>query len=304
MSIKWLAVVFGILLLAGVYYMLDPENKNLDDHERKILGGTYTNLSDGVTHYKLTGPEKGKVVVFVHGGTIPIWTWDGQTKILNDAGYRVLSYDTYGRGYSDRSNVTYDQELYKKQLFELIDKLGINDKVDLIGLSVGGGTVVNFTAHYPDKVRKLVLISPLIKDFKLPTIFQIPVLGEFIARFIGVKTIQKRFNSLVKGHPDAQRYKVLFKEQTTYKGFQRSLLSMLRNDAVRDYTAAYQKLGKQKREILLIRGVGDTEITEEMIKDIQSYLPHVEYEPVEGAGHSCVFQKPDIVNALILDFLK
>ncbi len=304
MNIKWLAVLFGILLLTGGYYILGPENKKLDDGERKKLGGTYINLSDGITHYKLTGPIGGKVVVLVHGATIPSWTWNKQTKVLNDAGFRVLSYDKYGRGFSDRPNVTYDQALYKRQLLELVDKLELSHKFDLIGLSVGGGTAVNFTAHYPDRVRKLILISPLINKFKLPTIFQIPGLGEFTARLIGVKIILKRFNSLVEGNPDSETYKMLFKKQTTYKGFQRSLLSMLRNDAVRDYTTAYQRLGKQKHEILLIWGTEDMEITREMIKDIRSFLPHLQFKPVEGVGHGIVFQKPEIINTLIIDFLR
>ena len=302
---KWLAAFFAILftVLVGVYHILDPENKKLDESEREKLGGTYINLSDGITHYKLTGPVGGKVVVLVHGGTVPIWTWNNQIKILNDAGFRVLSYDKYGRGYSDRPTVTYDQELYKRQLLELVDKLELTQKFDLIGLSVGGATAVNFTAQYPDRVRKLVLISPLINNFKMPTIFQIPVLGEFIARLIGTKVIVDRFTSLVKDNPDSEKYKMLFVEQTTYKGFQQSLLSMLRNDAVRDYTDAYQVLSKQDREILLIWGTEDTEITREMIKDIRSFLPLLQFKPVEDVGHGIVFQQPEIINALIIDFL-
>lgn len=303
MNRRWIAVLLGILLVVGVYFTLDPESTKLDDKERQKLGGSYLRLSNGVTHYNLTGPIDGTLVVLVHGGTIPVWTWNKQTKALNEAGFRVLSYDQYGRGYSDRPKVTYDQELYKQQLLELVDKLGLHQKFDLIGLSVGGGTAVNFTAHYPDRVRKLILISPLIKDFKLPTIFQVPVLGEFAARLIGVKTIQKRFNALVEGNPDAQTYKRLFKEQTTYKGFQQSLLSMIRNDAVRDYTAAYRKLGEQTRDILLIWGMEDTDITKEMIDTIQSFLPRLLYKPVKSAGHGIVFQKPDIVNTLFINFL-
>jgi pimeloyl-ACP methyl ester carboxylesterase len=256
-----------------------------------------------VTHYKLEGPENGKIVVLVHGGTIPLWTWDKQIQALSEAGFRVLSYDKYGRGYSDRPTVTYDQELYKRQLLELVDKLQLTQKFDLIGLSLGGATAVNFTAQYPDKVRKLVLISPLINNFKVPSIFQIPVIGEFTVRLIGTKIIVDRFTSLLEGNPDSETYRTIFVEQTTYKGFQRSLLSMLRNDAVRDYTNAYQTLGKQNREILLIWGTADTEITEEMITDIQSFVPHITFIPVEGLGHGIVFQEPDKINNLIMSFL-
>jgi len=305
MNSKKIAIIFTIILalFLAIYYILDPETKELNEKERKKLGGTYIELSDGFTHYKLTGPTDGKLVVFVHGGTSPILTWDKQAKALLDSGFRVLTYDKFGRGYSDRPNVTYDQELYKKQLLELVNKLDLNQKFDLIGLSVGGGTVVNFTADYPERVDKLVLISPLISNFKLPAIFQIPVFGEFIARLIGVKTIVSRFNTLVEGNPDAEKYIKLFIEQTTYSGFQQSLLSMLRNDAARDYTKSYRKLSKQNRNILLIWGANDTEITKEMIKDIRSFLPGLQFKPVENAGHGIVFQKPKIVNSLIIEFL-
>ena len=305
MKCKWLVAIIAVLIviLVGVYYALDPEDKELNQAERERLGGTYVQLSNGMTHYRLTGPADGKPAVLVHGGTIPIWTWDYQIKALNDAGYRVLTYDKYGRGYSDRPAVTYHQALYKKQLYELVDKLGFT-QFDLIGLSLGGGTVINFTAQYPQRVGKLVIISPMINNFKIPSIFKPPVFGEFIARVMGIKVIVDRFITLIEGHPDAAKYKKLFEEQTTYKGFQQAILSMLRNDAMLDYSKAYQTVGKQKRAILLIWGTGDTEINKEMIGDIRSFLPDLQFKPVEGVGHGIVFQKPDVVNNLIIDFLQ
>ena len=283
--------------------MLDPEANELDEPERARLGGTYLKLSEGTTHYKLEGPVDGKVVVLVHGGTVPMWTWDKQVQSLRKLGYRVLSYDMYGRGYSDRPKITYDQDTYQKQLLELVDKLGLTKQFDLIGYSLGGGTVVKFTAHNPQRVRKLVLISPLINNFKVPSIFRIPILGEFMSRLIGIKIITKRFMSLVENNPDAEKYTTLFKDQTTYKGFQQSILSMLRNNAVGDYSKSYQMVGNQNREILLIWGTEYTEISKQMISDIQSFIPNLTFKPVESVGHGIVFQKPDTVNSLINSFL-
>jgi alpha-beta hydrolase superfamily lysophospholipase len=77
----------------GVYWIFDPEVNELNETTRGKLSGTYVSLSDGVTHYKLEGPEKGRVVVLVHGGTVPIWTWDKQIPNLIKAGFKVLSYD-------------------------------------------------------------------------------------------------------------------------------------------------------------------------------------------------------------------
>lgn len=304
MITKWLAVILVVIsiLLTGVYYLLDPENKELNERERKKLGGTYIKLTDGITHYQLSGAAEGELVVLVHGATVPIWTWNNQIKALNDAGFRTLSYDKYGRGYSDRPSVLYDQVLYTKQLLELVDKLGLTQKFNLIGYSLGGGTAINFTAQNPERVRKLIIISPLINNFKVLKIFQTPVVGEFVARIIGIKTIVDRFRSLLEGNPDSEKYVKLFVDQTTYKGFQQSILSMLRNDALGDYTNAYQIVGKQEREVLLIWGTKDSEITKDMIKDIRSFLPQLAFKPVEGVGHGIIFQKTEIINSLIIDF--
>jgi pimeloyl-ACP methyl ester carboxylesterase len=303
---KWLVTIILVLVIAlvAIYYALDPEDKELNQAERERLEGTYVKLSDGVTHYKLSGPADGKLVVLVHGGTVPLWTWDKQIEALIEAGYRVLSYDKFGRGYSDRPGVTYDQALYKKQLLELVNTLGLTQKFDLIGYSLGGATVTNFTAQNPDRVDKLVLISPMINNFKTPSIFKPPVVGELIARFIGIKIVVDRFVTLMEGHPDSVKYKNLFEEQTKYKGFQQSILSMLRNDAMLDYSKAYQVVGKQDREVMLIWGTGDTEISPAMIKDIRSFIPNIQFKPVEGVGHGIVFQKFETVNRLILDFLQ
>ena len=305
---KWKSIpillAFSLIVLIGIYILLDSETNEFSETERARLGGTYVNLSEGITHYKLEGRDGGKLVVLVHGGTVPMWTWDKQVQSLKDAGFKILRYDTYGRGYSDRPKVTYDQKLYQRQLLELVDNLGLTKPFDLIGYSLGGGTVINFTAQNPQRVRKLVLISPLINNFKVSSIFRIPIFGEFMARLIGIKVITKRFVSLVENNPEAEKYTNLFKEQTTYKGFQQSILSMLRSDALGDYSDSYKVVGNQDRSILLIWGTEDTEVTKQMISEIQSLIPHLKFKPVERVGHGIVFQKPDTVNKFILSFLK
>ena len=305
MKWKWPAsfLIALFVVAIGIYLILDPEVNELSEATRTKLGGSYVKLSEGVTHYQLEGPPGAKVVVLVHGATVPMWNWDQQVQALTAAGFRVLRYEAFGRGYSDRPEVTYDQDLYRRQLRELVDKLGLTAPFDLIGLSLGGGTAVNFTARHPERVDKLVLISPLINNFKVPSFFGIPVLGKFLARLAGIRVIAKRFASLVGNHPESEKYTRLFVEQTTYKGFQQSILSMLRNNAVGDYRPAYQIVGRQKRDVLLIWGTGDTEVTRQMIADIKAFIPGLTFKPVEGAGHGIVFQKPETVSTLIISFL-
>jgi pimeloyl-ACP methyl ester carboxylesterase len=234
---------------------------------------------------------------------LPHWTWDNQVKALTQAGFRVLRYDQYGRGYSDRPDLIYNQELYQKQLLELLDRLSLKEPANLIGLSLGGGTAITFTALHPNRVNRLILIAPVIENYRVPAVLRYPIIGELIARTVGIGIIEKRLFSLYGDHPDAEKYHQLFSQQVSYRGFRQSLLSLLRHDALGDYTKAYDTVGRQERRCLLIWGTGDHEITQEMIKAIRSRMPNLDFEPVEGADHGIVFKEPELVNQLVVDFL-
>ena len=97
-------ILVPVILLALVlipYFMLDGEDRVLNDQVRAGLEGDFIRLSDGYTHYQWAGPEDGQVVVLLHGFSVPYFLWDYVFKDLSEAGFRVLRYDLYGRGYSD-----------------------------------------------------------------------------------------------------------------------------------------------------------------------------------------------------------
>ncbi len=86
--------------------------------------GSFVALSDGCTHYELGGPQDGRPVALVHGFSVPYFIWDPTFRFLADSGFRVLRYDLFGRGFSDRPHLRYDIDLFCKQLRELLDILG------------------------------------------------------------------------------------------------------------------------------------------------------------------------------------
>ncbi|MBN2510659.1 MAG: alpha/beta hydrolase [Spirochaetales bacterium] len=293
------AAAVALLCIAAA----DREKTAVSDDIREARNTPFITLSQGTTAYRLTAHQAGTTVVCVHGGTVPSWSWNLLRTVLENAGFRVLTYDMYGRGLSDRPAVTYAKDLYLSQLKELVDTLGLDRPFHLIGLSLGGATAVNFTAAYHEYVDKLVLISPVINDFPAPGIFRIPVVGEIAARLFGVSVITRRFKTLVSGNPEFSGCTALFDEQTRYKGFRRSLLSMLRHDALADYDEAYKRVGLQNRESLLVWGTDDTEISEAMIADVRACIPSIGFHPVPGAGHGVLFEQHEEVNTAITAFL-
>ena len=106
---RLLAAVLLLCAAAFAAYRLeDPERRALDDTARAAASGRYVRLADGVTHYETAGPDTGRVVVLAAGFSVPAYIWDSLYQRLADSGFRVLRYDYYGRGWSDRPSAAYD----------------------------------------------------------------------------------------------------------------------------------------------------------------------------------------------------
>src|SRR5512141_1384951 len=123
------------------------ETKKLNDATCQLADGSFITLTDGITHYELGGNESGKVVVLVHGFSVPYFIYDPTFEFLIRSGFRVLRYDLYGRGFSDRPNTRYNIDLFVRQLSELLDFLRLSLPVNLIGLSMGGPISATFIAR-------------------------------------------------------------------------------------------------------------------------------------------------------------
>src|SRR5512138_2616966 len=119
-----------ILILAGLYLVMNREKKDLTPEARSGLPGYFIPLTGGVTHAQVSGPEAGQVVLLVHGFSIPSYVWENNVAALAQAGFRVVTFDLYGRGYSDRSPTDYTLDLFVRQVNDLLDELQISRPVD------------------------------------------------------------------------------------------------------------------------------------------------------------------------------
>jgi pimeloyl-ACP methyl ester carboxylesterase len=102
---------------------------------RQAASGSFAHLSDGFTHYEIAGLGSSRVVVLIHGFSVPYYLWDKTFDPLGRAGFCVLRYDLYGCGLSDRPHEHYNADLYDRQLSELLTSLRVQTPVDLVGAS-------------------------------------------------------------------------------------------------------------------------------------------------------------------------
>jgi len=114
-----------------------------------------------------TAAANGEAVLLLHGKNFSGYYWEGVMQTLAAKGFRVVAPDQLGFGLSSRPNIYYSFQQMAANTRALLDKLGI-DRVVVVGHSMGGMLATRFTLMYPDRVKKLVLESPIgLEDYRV-----------------------------------------------------------------------------------------------------------------------------------------
>ncbi|GLR25111.1 alpha/beta fold hydrolase [Limnobacter litoralis] len=263
-------------------------------------------LTRGLTHYELTGPENGPLIVLLHGSTIPAWVWDCQVPALVAAGYRVLRYDQYGKGRSQSPRAIYNRTLYIQQLHDLLNALNLTEPFHLAGFSFGGAFAAQFCLQYPERVRKLILIAPVLNMAsrnKLLKYIRMPIVGPLFLGKVVLPRLTDRAAGLWAGSPQSEAYRQQFQSHLQTEGFLRAFRSFLTNNALTDYSETYKALGLEGKTALLIWGNKDQDIPGEDMARIRQWMPGTDYLEIDGIGHGTVLQSPTLVNDKMLAYL-
>ncbi|MFE3222134.1 4,5:9,10-diseco-3-hydroxy-5,9,17-trioxoandrosta-1(10),2-diene-4-oate hydrolase [Nocardia sp. NPDC059228] len=114
-------------------------------------------------HYHEAGVGNGPTIVLLHGGGPGASSWSNFAKnipvLAKD--FHVLAVDQPGFGRSDKPTEHPQYFVHSASaLKDLLDTLGITERVHLLGNSLGGGAATRFALDYPDRAGKLVLMGP------------------------------------------------------------------------------------------------------------------------------------------------
>ena len=297
-----LLAVLTLLALVALPVARNREHLSLDDAARAQAPGRFVALSHGQVHVIEEGPTQAPTVVLVHGFSVPSYVWEPLHRQLADAGYRVVRFDLYGRGWSDRPGIVYDRALFAEQLRELLDALDLG-RVDLVGLSMGGAIVGHFAANHPDRVRRIALIAPLTRARDISPL-QHPILGEWLNRVWLLPTLaDKQMSDFV--HPERHSgWSERFLPQMHYRGFGRAILSTLRHVMTRDSLGDFSAIGRSGTPTLLIWGRQDSVVPFADNEAVREAIPSIEFLPVDAAGHLPHKEQESVVATALLEFLQ
>lgn len=110
----------------------------------------------------------GRPVILIHGWPLSGKAWEKQVPALQQAGFRVITYDRRGFGGSDKSAQHYDYGALAADLAAIIDEKQLTD-VSLVGFSMGGGEVAKYIADHGEGKLHSIVFAAAVPPFLMKT---------------------------------------------------------------------------------------------------------------------------------------
>lgn len=286
----WLLAALLLLgLIAALPFVVEARRTPMDDAARHAAPGSFARLSRGLVHYRWLGAARGPVAVCVHGLTTPSYIWGPVAAGLGALGFRVLVYDLYGRGFSDRPGGPQDSAFFAAQLADLLEDQGIEDDITLLGYSMGGAIVAGFAATYPEKLRQLVLIAPAGMGHDLGPVGRIVtqqgMLGKWVIHALYPRSFrrdaeaERDLPSAIPGLVDLQL------GELRYRGFIPAIHASLKGMLEDNLSEAHAEIGRMGIPVLAIWGREDDVIPIGGMGKLAEWNRKARHEVIEGAGH-------------------
>lgn len=298
----FLAAALAVVVWPFVTEYIRPRMR---DKERALAPGAFVELPKGVTHYRWLGAETGPLAVCVHGLTTPSFVWEPIAKKLGEMGFRVLVYDLYGRGYSDRPKGAQDVDFFCDQLDALLDELRIDEDLTLLGYSMGGAIVTAYAARHTDRMREVVLIAPVGLGHDLGPVADLAVnhnwLGKWMAFGFYPRALRRATEAdrnLPSAIPDMVDRQIM---ETRWRGFAPAVLSSLRGIMSEDLKPAHTTVAEADLPVLAIWGRQDEVIPISGLGTLAEWNRDARQEVIDEAGHALAYTHVDEVAEAMTD---
>ena len=297
-----------LLVLLAIPLVLETMRKPMDTIARRDAPGEFAELSQGVTHYEWIGPMRGPVAVCVHGLTTPSFVWYGLARGLASLGFRVLIYDLYGRGYSDRPKGLQDKAFFNQQLNDLLEDQEVGSDFTLFGYSMGGAIATSFTAAHPDRIRQLVLLAPagieVSSNRFIRFIIRTPVVGDWLMLALYARMHRKGIEAERHLPSSVANIYDLQLNELRFRGFVPAVLSSMRGFLSRPLKEEHRTIHLAGVPVLAIWGRKDDLIPLTAVGTLTEWSRHARQDIVEEAGHGLTYTHTDQVLASVTDALQ
>jgi pimeloyl-ACP methyl ester carboxylesterase len=260
----------------------------------------FIDTSFGKTFVRISGPANGAPVVLMHGGNATSLSWLPNVEALS-ADFRVYAIDNvYDIGRSVYKKKFETEKDMVEWLDEVHDGLGLENGINIVGLSYGGWIASRYVLAHPERIERTVLIAPAATVLPFDREFlKYAILRMLPHRYFFKKTMFWVFEDLVSSGDE--NLKFLKNElDFVYLGIKCFRPLRLLNPTV----MTDEELNSISVPMLFL--VGENEkiySAEEAIQRLNEVAPHIKTQLVLEAGHDLTIVQSEVVNEVILDFI-
>jgi len=290
----------------------------------------------GDINYSLIGPPDGEVIVCFHGLNGSRVLFQDFGNILGkEAGYRVLSFDLYGHGLSNAPKVDlcpwracsccgpprgrYDLQFFVEQTDDLLSRLGLGaEKVNLVGFSLGGTLAIAFAERFPERVLRIIAMSPTGFLQKVPKLYYllrltwcclIPLAPHFLCT---CWYRRERFAKSLRNEDHDVEDEVIDNLWSRFvwqlyvkRGVASSTLAILNRINWFNLRPLFSVVGSHPRPVLLVWGERDSlNPVASVAQEVKKYFSNAHLLVIRGAGHIAICDQPRQTILGIWSFLR
>lgn len=246
----------------------------------------------GRTHVLDLG--RGPVVLLSHGSGRSVADWQEGLAARLAEGHRVVAFDHYGFGLSDRSHGwRYGNALWAQQGIDVLDALGIGQAV-VVGHSAGGVVAATLAADHPDRIRGAVFLGHGMAVDPTQWVALVPGLGEYAYGDVEIY-----------GDTFSEAHRLRQAAAYRLRGTRGALLTFVRRqytvDGLRLVTGTYEDIAVP---VLQIHGSEDASIPVDAARSLTPRLSDARFVLVEGASHDVHVDATDLVAEEIAGFVR
>lgn len=295
-----------------------------DDVVAKIetdVASQYVETRFGRTHMLVGGPVDGPPLILVPGiaGCAPLWRRQLPEFARH---FRVYALDIVGQpGKSDPVTPSFLGDDFSTWMVDVLDGLGI-ERAHFAGTSVGGWMVLKLGIHSPDRIEKIVMLSPTgVSRAKLPIKIWITkfldkrkdahaLQDDLTAKSVTNKSPGRSFGTfdrqlaklmaLCTRHYRVDRSMGIYNEKTQKIDFFKGMR------VLRKFFLSEPRSVLKQFDVPALLVFGEHELLydpDKVAKRAKKIMAGLHTDVIEGAGHAAIYDKPNEVNAVVVNYL-
>ncbi|MGI9389091.1 MAG: alpha/beta fold hydrolase [Boseongicola sp.] len=300
--------LLGITATAAAPFACEALRQPMSSTIQEGAPGEIVELSMGHTHFRWSGEESGPIAVCIHGLSTPSYIFAGTELTLAALGYRVLTYDLFGRGYSDRVSGKQTLDFFLRQLRDLLESQNIERPITVVGYSMGGAIATAFAAEEGKNIKSLILMAPsgMIPtcDMPMSRLWTVPVLGDWLTLVAGGWALRRELASQIEDPTIVPDLLDRQAAETRMRGYLPALLSSRRHTLTRTLEDDHVAIREYNTPVLSIWGTNDPVIPIRSIARMSELNPNAHHFEIKDAGHAFPQTHPAKVTEAIRAFLE